>query len=250
MSSFSDSAVLRRTQTADQNTMASGLVAANSPDSIRSEAWSGPVALPRRDPAFLRGKRALDIVVASVALLLLGPFFLIAAIAIKLSSPGPVFFRQERHGLHGDLFSIYKFRTMRLDDCDQTGKAQTVKDDARVTGIGRLLRRTSFDELPQILNILKGEMSVVGPRPHVPGMLACGVPYEEFDPRYQARHVVRPGLTGLAQVNGFRGETATVRAAKMRLEHDLEYIRTQSLWLDIRILFRTFWTEFVSGSGY
>lgn len=139
---------------------------------------------------------------------------------------------------------------MRSDLCDRSGVAQTVKNDPRVTPIGRFLRKTSFDELPQILNILKGEMSVVGPRPHVPGMLAADVTYEEFDPRYQSRHVVRPGLTGLAQVSGFRGETTTAHHATMRLEYDLAYIAKQSLWLDIKITFRTFWNELVSGSGY
>jgi len=204
----------------------------------------------RRDLAYLFAKRVFDIVVAGLALLLLAPAFLLIAIAIKRSSPGPVFFCQDRYGLNGDLFCVYKFRTMRSDDEDQTGVRQTVKDDPRVTRIGRLLRRTSFDELPQLLNILKGEMSVVGPRPHVPGMLAAGVLYEEFDPRYMGRHVVKPGLTGMAQVNGFRGETTSAEAARGRLEHDLEYIRRQSLPLDIAITARTFWTEFVSGSGY
>jgi lipopolysaccharide/colanic/teichoic acid biosynthesis glycosyltransferase len=204
----------------------------------------------RRDLAYLLAKRVFDIVVAGLALLLLAPAFLLIAIAIKRSSPGPVFFCQDRYGLNGDLFCVYKFRTMRSDDEDQTGVRQTVKDDPRVTRIGRLLRRTSFDELPQLLNILKGEMSVVGPRPHVPGMLAAGVLYEEFDPRYMGRHVVKPGLTGMAQVNGFRGETTTAEAARGRLDHDLEYIRRQSLPLDIAITARTFWTEFVSGSGY
>ncbi len=164
-----------------------------------------------------------------------------------------MFFCQDRYGLNGELFCVYKFRTMRPGDGgDLTGGVQqTVKDDPRVTRIGKLLRKTSFDELPQLLNILKGEMSVVGPRPHVPGMLAAGgMLYEDFDPRYMCRHVVKPGLTGLAQVSGFRGETTTAYAARGRLEHDLDYIRRQSLPLDIGITARTFWTEFVSGTGY
>ena len=218
----------------------------------RSRRFShfGPLPMPRRDTAFVVLKRCMDVVVAWVALILLFPLFVVVALAIKLGSSGPVFFRQDRYGLGGELFSIYKFRTMSQDRCDTSGIAQTVKDDPRITPIGRLLRRTSFDELPQILNILKGDMSVVGPRPHVPGMLANGVLYEEFDPRYMARHVVKPGLTGLAQVNGFRGETTTARAALMRLEYDLEYIRRQSIPLDIKITLQTFWREFFSGSGY
>ena len=204
----------------------------------------------RRDLAYLFAKRVFDFSVAAMALVLLAPAFLLIAIAIKRSSPGPVFFCQDRYGLNGELFCVYKFRTMRSDDGDQSGVQQTVKDDPRVTRIGKLLRKTSFDELPQLLNILKGEMSVVGPRPHVPGMLAAGVLYEDFDPRYMGRHVVKPGLTGMAQVNGYRGETTTAEAARGRLDHDLEYIRRQSLPLDIAITARTFWTEFVSGSGY
>lgn len=210
----------------------------------------GSATLARRDRVFSVLKRTYDLSVASIALFLLAPFFLITAVVIRATSPGPVFFRQDRHGVHGELFSIYKFRTMRSDVCDNSGIAQTVKDDPRVTPIGRLLRKTSFDELPQILNILKGEMSVVGPRPHVPGMLANNMPYEKFDPRYQLRHVAKPGLTGLAQVRGFRGETSTPHQAFMRLECDLEYIKDQSLWLDIKITFRTFWNEFFSGTGY
>ncbi|QBY01806.1 sugar transferase [Rhodophyticola sp. CCM32] len=209
-----------------------------------------PAPAPRRDRTYRVLNRSYDLIVASVALILLAPFFLFAAIAIKLGSRGPVFFRQDRHGLNGNLFRIYKFRTMRTESADVTGVAQTVKNDPRVTPIGRLLRKTSFDELPQILNILRGDMSVVGPRPHVPGMLANGTAYEEFDLRYMERHVVRPGLTGLAQVNGFRGETATEYSARMRLEYDLEYIRQQSILLDIKITFQTFWREFFRGSGY
>ncbi len=209
-------------------------------------------AMPRarHDRAYLIAKRIFDIAVSLTALVLLAPAFLLIAIAIKRSSPGPVFFCQDRYGLNGELFCVYKFRTMRPDDGDQSGVQQTVKDDPRVTRIGKLLRKTSFDELPQLLNILKGEMSVVGPRPHVPGMLAAGKLYEDFDSRYMGRHVVKPGLTGLAQVNGFRGETMTAQAARGRLDHDLDYIRRQSLPLDIAITARTFWTEFVSGSGY
>lgn len=209
-----------------------------------------PVPLVRRGRWFSWTKRAYDVIVAMVALVLLAPLFAALALAIKLSSPGPVFFRQDRYGRGGRLFSIYKFRTMDMEDCDRSGVAQTVENDPRVSRVGRILRKTSFDELPQLINILKGEMSVVGPRPHVPGMLAAGVPYEEFDPRYMTRHVVRPGLTGLAQVNGYRGETRTEHSARMRLNYDLEYISRQSISLDIRITLLTFWREFIRGTGY
>ncbi|AHM03558.1 Undecaprenyl-phosphate galactosephosphotransferase [Roseibacterium elongatum DSM 19469] len=210
----------------------------------------GAVHLPRNDVTYRYLSRAYDLLVATVALALLAPLFIVLAVIIKLSSPGPVFFRQYRYGLNGDLFKIYKFRTMRIDQCDVSGVAQTTKNDPRVTRIGRFLRKTSFDELPQLLNILRGEMSVVGPRPHVPGMLANGMLYEEFDTRYMARHVVKPGLTGLAQVKGFRGETSTSHAARKRLDYDLDYVERQSLLLDVKITAQTFWTEFFRGSGY
>ncbi|PJI92668.1 lipopolysaccharide/colanic/teichoic acid biosynthesis glycosyltransferase [Yoonia maricola] len=207
--------------------------------------------LPRQDSGYAVLSRAYDIAFAVVVITLLLPLLVILAIAIKASSKGPVFFRQQRYGLNGKLFSIYKFRTMSVDHCDASGVQQTVKNDPRVTSIGRLLRRTNFDEVPQIFNILKGEMSVVGPRPHVPGMLASGQLYEDFDPRYMGRHVVKPGLTGLAQVNGYRGETTDAGAARMRLEYDLAYVRRQSMPLDILITVQTFWKEFFRGSsGY
>lgn len=215
-----------------------------------SFADARPIPSPRRDRGYRLANTIYDLTVASIALVLLAPLFLFIACAIKLSSPGPVMFRQMRYGLNGKQFSIYKFRTMSLGDCDHSGVTQTQKHDPRVTRIGRLLRKTSFDELPQIFNILKREMSVVGPRPHVPGMLSVGVLYEEFDQRYMMRHQVRPGLTGLAQVNGYRGETTTCAAARGRLDYDLEYIRRQSIWLDIKITAQTFWTEFVTGTGY
>jgi len=210
----------------------------------------GVTPKPRRDLSIRIQKRAYDLIVASIALVLLAPFFAVAAIAIKLSSPGPVFFRQNRYGKDGALFSMFKFRTMRTDLADASGVLQTVKDDPRITRIGGFLRKTSLDELPQFLNIIMGEMSVVGPRPHVPGMLAAGMLYEDFDPRYMDRLAVRPGLTGLAQVNGYRGETTMAEAARNRLNYDLEYIRQQSLMLDIEITAKTFWNEFFRGSGY
>ncbi|WP_150524303.1 sugar transferase [Roseibium sediminis] len=195
-------------------------------------------------------KRTFDLVLALFGTALLMPLLLGIAIAIKLTSKGPVLFHQHRYGLFGRTFRTYKFRTMYLDACDESGRQQTTKDDPRVTPVGRFLRRTNFDELPQLLNVIRGDMSLVGPRPHVPGMLAAGVPYEEFDQRYMARHRVLPGITGLAQVKGWRGETTDPHAAKMRLEYDLEYIENQSMLLDVKILAKTVVSEFVRGSGY
>eukprot|EP00903_Cladosiphon_okamuranus_P001193 g1191.t1 len=145
---------------------------------------------------------------------------------------------------------MFKFRSMHVNMCDTTGIAQTVANDPRLTAVGGFLRKSNFDELPQLINVLKGDMSLVGPRPHVPGMLAAGVPYETFDPRYMSRHQALPGITGLAQVNGFRGETKDAHAARMRLEYDLAYIRRRTTLFDIRILAATIVKEFFKGNGY
>ncbi|MES0809320.1 sugar transferase [Roseibium sp. SCPC15] len=195
-------------------------------------------------------KRMLDIAGASAGLVLLFPLLAAIAIAIKVTSRGPIFFRQQRIGLNGKPFIILKFRTMHQHLCDTSGVLQTVTDDPRVTWIGNFLRKSNFDELPQLINVLKGEMSLVGPRPHVPGMLAAGLPYEEFDQRYMDRHMVRPGITGLAQINGCRGETNTELTARMRLEYDLIYIRAHSIPLDITVLGKTVVREFFKGNGY
>ncbi|MBG6206386.1 lipopolysaccharide/colanic/teichoic acid biosynthesis glycosyltransferase [Labrenzia sp. EL_126] len=195
-------------------------------------------------------KRSLDLFGSVLGIITLLPLFACLSVAIKLTSKGPIFFKQKRHGLNGNLFTVYKFRSMYTDRCDKTGVDQTVKNDPRVTPVGRILRRCNFDELPQLINVLKGEMSLVGPRPHVPGMLANGVPYEVFDPRYQSRHKVKPGITGLAQVKGCRGETKDASAASMRLKYDLEYIDEHSLFLDVKIIFNTLIQEFCNGKGY
>lgn len=194
-------------------------------------------------------KRGLDIVLSAGALILLSPLLLIIAIAIKATSKGPIIFKQQRHGLNGKLFTIFKFRTMYSNLCDATGVQQTVSSDPRITSIGSFLRRSNFDELPQLINVLLGNMSLVGPRPHIPGMLAAGVPYETFDPRYSLRHSVKPGITGWAQVAGYRGETSDPHAARMRLECDLAYVGRRSNLLDIKIMFRTLCQEVVSSSG-
>lgn len=195
-------------------------------------------------------KRVFDILAAGGGLLALLPILLLIALAIKLTSRGPVFFRQTRIGFRQEPFQIYKFRSMYVDRCDHSGVSQTVADDDRVTPIGRILRRTSLDELPQLINVVKGDMSLVGPRPHVPGMLAAGIPYEELVPNYDERHLVRPGLTGLAQVNGYRGPTTDADLAIKRIEKDLEYVRSSDLLSDVRIIVQTLAQEIRGGSGH
>jgi len=201
-------------------------------------------------PAHLAAKRLIDIVGAAFGLLLLSPLLIAVAAIIKLTSSGPVFFRQERTGLSNKPFQILKFRSMYTDRCDLSGVAQTVADDPRVTPIGRIIRKTNIDELPQLINVLWGDMSLVGPRPHVPGMLAAGVRYEELVLGYERRHAMRPGITGLAQANGLRGPTSEVEPSVMRVVRDIEYIRDFSVWLDIRILFRTVVNEILRGKGF
>lgn len=186
----------------------------------------------------LVGKRALDIVLSGVALLIVGPLLLLLAMVIKMTSPGPVLYRQERMGLDGKTFQMLKFRSMRHDAEDETGPVWAARDDERRTGIGALLRRTSLDELPQLVNVLKGEMSLVGPRPERPVFI------EEFRkrvPRYMLRHTVKAGITGWAQVNGWRGDTSIEK----RIECDLFYIEHWSLLFDLRILWLSFLRGFI-----
>ena len=184
-------------------------------------------------------KRGMDVVVALVALIVHIPLLLLVAVAIKLDSPGPVLFRQRRIGLHGCPFELIKFRTMHHRPPDHGRLRQTCPRDPRVTRIGALLRHTSFDELPQLWHVLRGDMSLVGPRPHAPGTCAGGTPFEQVSERYAQRHLVRPGMTGLAQVRGWRGQTDTEEKLLRRLDSDLEYIAAWSLWLDCIILART-----------
>lgn len=201
------------------------------------------------DPARSLAKRLLDIFGAGSAIVLLSPLLLLIAIVIKATSSGPILFTQKRYGYRNRRFRIYKFRTMYTHLSDAAGVRQTVSGDARVTPVGRFLRATSLDELPQLFNVLKGDMSLVGPRPHVPRMRAADALYEQVVPYYFQRHTVKPGITGLAQVNGFRGSTESAEAAIFRIHYDLEYIETWSVWLDLKIIARTIVREFLSGSG-
>lgn len=185
-------------------------------------------------------KRLLDLTLASVALILLAVPFAIVALAIKLDSPGSVFFHQVRIGMDNRHFRVFKFRSMRTDRLDHNANRLTARDDDRVTRVGRFIRRTSIDELPQIINVLRGEMSIAGPRPHALGALAGESLYWEVDSRYWHRHSVKPGITGLAQVRGFRGSTFQQLDLANRLQADLEYIENWSIWRDIAIIFATF----------
>ncbi len=184
-------------------------------------------------------KRGLDVVLALIGLALLLPMLILVAIAIKMDSPGPVFFIQNRVGRGNRLFGIYKFRSMQVVDCDRAGNRSTSRDDDRLTRVGRIIRATSVDELPQILNILKGEMSFVGPRPHALGSLAGDMLFWEIDERYWHRHACKPGLTGLAQIRGFRGATLSQADLTNRLQADLEYVSGWTFWRDLSILLAT-----------
>jgi putative colanic acid biosynthesis UDP-glucose lipid carrier transferase len=180
-------------------------------------------------------KRAIDVVLSSMTLLLAWPVMLAAAIAVKLSSPGPVLFKQRRYGLHGEEILVYKFRSMTVCE-DGPVVVQAKHKDVRITAVGRFLRRTSFDELPQLINVLEGKMSFVGPRPHA---VAHNELYRKLISGYMIRHMVRPGMTGWAQVHGLRGETSTVEQMRLRVQYDLDYLRQWSLWLDVKILLKT-----------
>jgi exopolysaccharide biosynthesis polyprenyl glycosylphosphotransferase len=182
-------------------------------------------------------KRAFDIIGSLCLLLLTSPLLLLSALLVRLSSPGPVIFRQLRTGAHGQTFPVLKFRTMTYDPNRQFAQAQ--RGDRRVTRIGRFLRRTSLDELLQLINVIRGEMSLVGPRPHAPETKVEGISFENALRMYHLRHRVKPGITGLAQIRGQRGETPAISALEQRLDSDLEYIQSWSLWLDISILLQT-----------
>jgi exopolysaccharide biosynthesis polyprenyl glycosylphosphotransferase len=199
------------------------------PYATRPLKWSG-------DP-----KRALDILFSGCGLVVVAPLLVVIALLIRLDSPGPALFRQTRKGLNGSPFRIYKFRTMRVQE-DGPVVRQATRNDARVTRLGRWLRRTSIDELPQLINVLRGEMSLVGPRPHA---LAHDDYYAQKISTYTARFAVRPGITGWAQVNGARGETPRIPDMERRVELDLVYVQNASMWLYLKILVRTVLFEMV-----
>ena len=188
-------------------------------------------------------KRAMDIVGAIVAIIIFSPVMLVTAVLVKTTSKGPLIYKQERVGLHNQTFQMYKFRSMEVQSAKSEKRAWTVRDDPRVTKVGRVIRKTSIDELPQLFNILKGDMSLVGPRPERPFFVEK---FREEIPRYMVKHQVRPGLTGWAQVNGYRGDTSI----KKRIEYDLYYIENWTMGLDIKILFLTFFKGFVNKNAY
>lgn len=203
-----------------------------------SEILGIPVVALCETPFYgLRGvvKRLTDIVVSSVALLVTSPVMIAVACLVRMSSPGAIVFKQRRYGLDGHEIIVYKFRTMRVME-DGNRIVQATKDDSRITPIGRILRRYSLDELPQLINVLQGRMSLVGPRPHA---VAHNEEYRKLIKGYMVRHKVRPGITGLAQINGCRGETARLEEMQARVHFDLEYLRHWSLMLDVKILVKT-----------
>jgi Undecaprenyl-phosphate glucose phosphotransferase len=196
-------------------------------------------------------KLAFDKIVGSLALLALSPLLLATALAVKLDSPGPVFFRQKRYGFNNELIEVFKFRSMYVDQADATAVKLVTREDPRVTRVGRFIRRTSLDELPQLLNVvLKGNLSLVGPRPHAVHAKVADRQYDQVVDGYFARHRVRPGITGWAQINGWRGETDTPEKIQHRVEHDLYYIENWSIFLDMYILAVTPYSLFKSGNAY
>ena len=188
-------------------------------------------------------KRLMDIAGSIFGIIVASPVMLLACVAIKLSSPGPLIYKQERVGLHNKNFWMYKFRSMEVQPEQEEKKAWTVKNDPRVTGVGKFMRRTSIDELPQLFNILKGDMSLVGPRPERPFFVEK---FREEIPRYMVKHQVRPGLTGWAQVNGYRGDTSI----RKRIDYDLYYIENWTIGFDIKIMFLTIFKGFVNKNAY
>ncbi|VEI09098.1 UDP-glucose lipid carrier transferase [Klebsiella aerogenes] len=191
-------------------------------------------------------KRLEDIIVASIILIFISPVLFVIAMAVKLTSPGPVIFRQVRYGIDGKPIKVWKFRSMSVMENDEK-VIQATKNDVRITKVGKFLRSTSLDELPQFFNVLSGQMSVVGPRPHA---VAHNEQYRRLIKGYMLRHKVKPGITGLAQINGWRGETDTLEKMEKRIEYDLLYIRGWSIWLDIKIIFMTFFKGFINKSAY
>lgn len=217
---------------------------------VAVESYAAPQ--PRQNPLGVEVamKRAMDIAVSLTALLVLMPVMLTVALLIRLDSPGSPLFTQVRWGKDCRKIRVFKFRSMRTDLGDNTGVRQTVKDDPRITKIGAIIRKTNIDELPQLINVLKGDMSLVGPRCHAIGMLAAGIPYEDLVPNYHRRHSVKPGMTGLAQMRGLRGPTDRPGKARARIACDLHYIDNFSVIFDIRIMIGTVLSEIRGGKGF
>ena len=192
-------------------------------------------------------KLVQDMVLGALILILVSPLMLAIALAIKLTSPGPVLFKQTRHGWNGEKISVYKFRSMVVHQERDFAVTQATRNDARITPLGAFLRRTSLDELPQFFNVLSGSMSIVGPRPHA---LQHNDHYKELVPGYMRRHKVKPGITGWAQINGLRGETDTLHKMEQRVKHDLFYIENISLWFDLKIIFLTVFKGFIHPNAH
>jgi putative colanic acid biosysnthesis UDP-glucose lipid carrier transferase len=215
------------------------------PDSVCGLPVISVCETPFRGPAGVL-KRISDIVLASLILLLISPIMLGLAIAVKLSSPGPVIFRQRRYGLDGEEIIVYKFRSMTVTE-DGATIQQARKNDTRVTRLGAIMRKTSLDELPQFVNVLQGRMSIVGPRPHA---VAHNEMYRGQIKSYMVRHKVKPGITGWAQVNGLRGETDSLEKMEARIRCDLDYLRNWSLRLDLYIIWKTVYLVFQDSAAY
>lgn len=194
-------------------------------------------------------KRLFDIIISSMAIVVFSPIFIVVSLLIKSETPGPVIFSQERWGLGKRKIRIYKFRTMYDDRCDASGVIQTIESDPRITQLGKKLRQKNIDELPQLFNVLRGDMSLVGPRCHVPEMVAAGLQYEDLVPQYHTRHLMRPGITGLAQMNNYRGPTVRQDLAIMRVKKDMQYIAEFSFFTDLKIIIGTLLNEISGGYG-
>lgn len=188
-----------------------------------------------------------DYFLGTIILFLISPLLFVLALLVKLTSKGPVFYKQLRHGFDGKPINIYKFRSMYVHDEDKNNIVQASKSDSRITPVGRFLRKTSLDELPQFINVLQGKMSIVGPRPHA---LSHNEFYKDQIEHYMQRHKVKPGITGWAQVNGWRGETDTLEKMQKRVEHDIYYLQNWSLWFDLKIIFLTVFKGFVGKNAY
>ncbi|MDM7219684.1 exopolysaccharide biosynthesis polyprenyl glycosylphosphotransferase, partial [Klebsiella pneumoniae] len=191
-------------------------------------------------------KRVEDVFFSIIILFLISPVLAVIALLIKLTSPGPILFKQIRYGMDGKAIKVWKFRSMKVMENDDR-VIQATKNDTRVTKVGGFLRKTSLDELPQFINVLFGSMSIVGPRPHA---VAHNEQYRKLIQGYMLRHKVKPGITGLAQVNGWRGETDTLDKMEKRIDYDLEYIRTWNIVLDIKIIFLTVFKGFIGKTAY